>query len=77
MPVTAGTLTFNSSSAVHDSRIAGDHAASLPGHAAIEVLDGSHEISANLVLAANTDVTVSNAADTLTLSGNISGPGMG
>ena len=32
-------------------------------------------ISANLILAGTTDVTVSNAGDTLTLSGTVSGPG--
>jgi autotransporter-associated beta strand protein len=74
--VTAGTLTLNSAAKY---TIAGPQTIRLQstvGDAAINVAGGSHEISANLVLAGNTDVTVSNAADQLTLSGNISGTGL-
>ncbi len=74
--VTAGALVFDSS---NQYTIAGSQAITLqasPGNAAIDVVNGSHAISTPLILASATDVTVSNAADTLTLSGNISGAGM-
>ncbi len=77
MAVTAGTLTFNS---VAKYTLAGPQTITLQssaGDAALNVVYGTHEISANLVLAANTDVTVTNPTDQLTLSGGISGPGFG
>ena len=73
--VTAGALVFDNS---NKYTIAGFQAITLqasPGNAAIVVVNGSHSISAPLILASDMDVTVSNAADTLTLSGNISGAG--
>jgi autotransporter-associated beta strand protein len=44
--------------------------------AAINVAGGSHEIAAPLVLGSSLDITVANAADTLTISGGVSGRGM-
>src|SRR5262249_25883934 len=44
--------------------------------ASINVAAGSHEIAAPLILASDTDVTVSGATNALTLSGGVSGSGM-
>jgi autotransporter-associated beta strand protein len=44
--------------------------------ATIDVATGSHEIAAPLALASDTDVTVTNATDMLTLSGGVAGSGM-
>ena len=74
--VAAGALTFNNASRY---TIAGPQAITLqasPVDATIHVADGSHTISAPLILASATDVIVDNAGDTLTLSGNVSGAGM-
>lgn len=73
IPVTVGSLTFNSTTAY---TISGSQAVTLlanSGDAAINLANGSHLISAPLIFAGNTDVTVSNSANTLTLSGSISG----
>ena len=72
--VTVGTLTFNNTNTY---TISGPGTITLQvggGNAAINVTNGSHEISAPLILGSDTDVTVSNAGDTMKLSGNISGP---
>ena len=72
--VTAGTLTFNNANAY---TVSGPGTITLQvgaGNAAINVTNGSHEISAPLILGSDTDVTVGNAGDTMKLSGNISGP---
>jgi uncharacterized repeat protein (TIGR03803 family)/autotransporter-associated beta strand protein len=74
--VAAGALTFNNASRY---TIAGPQAITLqasPVDATIHVAEGSHTISAPLILASATDVIVDNAGDTLTLSGNVSGAGM-
>jgi hypothetical protein len=44
--------------------------------AAINVTSGSHSISADIMLASPTTVTISNAGDALTLSGNVFGSGL-
>ena len=45
------------------------------GNPAIVDLNGSHQITAPVILSGTTDVTVTNALDTLTLSGNVSAAG--
>ena len=73
---TAGTLTFNN--AAFGYVLSGSQTLTLQtpsGNAAIQVLAGRHQISASLALASNTDVTVTNPTDSLTLAGNISGTG--
>ena len=77
MAVTVGTLIFNNA---NKYTISGSQTLTLQassGDAAIQVINGTHELAAPLVLASNTDVTVSNAADTLIISGAISGTGTG
>ena len=74
--VTAGTLTFNSAAKYTIAGLQAITLQSTVGDAAINVAGGSHEISANLVLVGNTDVTVINATDQLTLSGGLSGTGI-
>ena len=73
IPVTLGSLTFSSTAKYS---IAGPQTITLQAttDAAI-VVAGNHVISANLVLASNTDVTVTNPTDQLTLGGNIAGTG--
>ena len=71
--VTAGGLTFNSTPAY---TIAGSRSITLQaslGDAILNVVNGSHAISAPLVLASNTDVTFINPGNSLTISGSISG----
>ena len=75
-PVTVGTLLFANSA--HGFTLSGSNSitmSSLSSTAAITVNNGTHEISAPIVLVSDTTVTVANAADTLTLSGDISGTG--
>ena len=74
--VTLGTLTLNGP---HTYFVSGSNALTMQVSgtiAAINVASGSHEIAAPVVLASSTDVTVANPADTLTISGVISGSGM-
>ena len=76
VPVTLGTLALNGP---HSYRFSGPNALTLQvsgAIAAINVGSGSHEIAAPVVLASNSDITVANPADTLTISGGISGSGM-
>jgi autotransporter-associated beta strand protein len=76
VPATLGTLTLNGA---HSYRVTGPSALTMqvsPTIAAINVGSGSHEIAAPIVLASSTDITVANPADTLTISGGISGSGM-
>ncbi len=75
-PVTLGSLTMSSS---QKYTISGPNALILQVSttiASINVAAGSHEIAAPLILARDTDITVANATDTLTLSGGIFGSGM-
>ena len=75
-PITLGSLTINSS---QKYTISGPNALIMQVSntvASINVAAGSHEIAAPLILASDTDITVTNAADTLTLSGSVFGSGM-
>ncbi len=75
IPVTVGSLNFSSTAKY---TIAGPQTITLqatPSDAAIGC-SGAHVISANLALASNTDVTVTNPTDQLTLSGAVSGAGV-
>jgi autotransporter-associated beta strand protein len=76
VPVTLGILNL---SGPHSYRVGGPSALTMQVGstiAAINVTGGSHEIAAPVVLASSTDITVTNAADTLTISGGSSGSGM-
>ncbi len=73
---TVGALTFNNASASYE--IAQGTGGSLVinggvGSGSISDTAGSHLISAPVVLNSNTSVSVTNATDTLTISGNITG----
>ena len=75
-PVTLGSLTFDSP---QKYLVGGSNALTMQASSAIATIDvatGSHEIAAPLILASDTDITVTNAADTLTLSGGVGGSGM-
>jgi fibronectin-binding autotransporter adhesin len=75
-PVTLGSLTIDSP---HKYLVGGPNALTMQVSSAIATIDvatGSHEIAAPLILASDTDITVANAADTLTLSGGVAGSGM-
>ena len=75
-PITLGSLAFDSSAKYV---VSGSSSLTMQVSATIAAIDdanGSHEIAAPLVLASDTDITVANTADTLTLSGGIAGPGM-
>jgi autotransporter-associated beta strand protein len=75
-PVTLGSLTFDSP---QKYLVGGSNALAMQASSAIATIDvatGSHEIAAPLILASDTDITVANAADTLTLSGGVGGSGM-
>ncbi len=75
-PITLGSLTINSS---QKYTISGPNALIMQVSntiASINVAAGSHEIAAPLILASDTDITVTNAADTLTLGGSVFGSGM-
>ena len=74
-PVTVGTIIFDN--AAHSYSLVGSGSnsitmSSLSGEASIIVNNGSQEISAPIMLASDTTVTVASATDTLTLSGDIS-----
>jgi autotransporter-associated beta strand protein len=76
VPVTLGTLELNGP---HSYRVSGPNALTMQVSgtiAAINVGSGSHEIAAPVVLTSSSDITVANSADTLTISGGISGSGM-
>ncbi len=73
--MTVGSLTFNSTNAY---TLSGSQSVTLlanSGDATVNVTTGSHSILGPMILAGNTDVTVSSSASTLTLGGNISGTG--
>jgi autotransporter-associated beta strand protein len=76
-PKTVGTINFNNS---NKYTIAGvgitmqTFTADVP---TINVIHGSHEIAAQLTLTADTNVVVNNLADSLTLSYDIAGAGVG
>ena len=73
VPVTLGTLTLAGSAKY---LVSGSNPLTMQTSSAIAAIDatlGSHEIAAPIVMASDTDVTVANAADTLTFSGGISG----
>ncbi len=72
IPVTVGSLTFSSTAKY---TIAGPQTITLQATSndAAIVVAGAHVISANLALASNTDVTVTNPTDQLTLGGEITG----
>ena len=75
-PVTLGSLTIDSP---QKYLVGGPNALTMQVArriATIDVATGSHEIAAPLILASDTDITVTNAADTLTLSGGVGGSGM-
>jgi len=79
-PVTVGTILFDNAAYSYTLAGSGGNSitmSSLSGTAAITVNHGTHQISAPIVLASNTTVTVANLTDTLTLSGDISGTGTG
>jgi autotransporter-associated beta strand protein len=70
-----GTIIFDN--AAHSYTLVGSGSnsitmSSLSGEASITVNHGSHEISAPIMLASDTTVTVASASDSLTLSGDIS-----
>jgi autotransporter-associated beta strand protein len=73
---TAGTLTFDN--AANSYTLAGTGTLTLAttqGDAAVQVLSGTHSISANVVLNSNSDVVVSGTGDLLTLGGEVNGSG--
>jgi autotransporter-associated beta strand protein len=72
--VTVGTVTFNNSNKYTVSGSTIGMAVSA-GSAAINVDNGSHEISAPLTLTSSANVTVTSNTSTLTLSGPIGGTG--
>jgi autotransporter-associated beta strand protein len=74
---TVGAITFNSTSPYTISSGTGGTLTLNNGTSAATITDsgGAHMISAPLVLASNTSVTVVNHGDSVTLSGNISGTG--
>jgi autotransporter-associated beta strand protein len=75
-PITLGSLAINSG---QKDSIVGSNALTMQvssAIASINVAAGSHEIAAPVVLASDTDITVTGATNTLTLSGGISGSGM-
>ncbi len=79
-PVTVGTIIFSNSADSYTLIGGGSNSitmSSLSGEAAITVNHGTHKISAPIVLASNTMLTVADATDTLTLNGGISGTGTG
>src|SRR5205085_540046 len=74
---TVGSLTFNNSNASYTVAQGGagdtltfDNSTS---QAVLNTVNGSHVISAPVTLNSNLAVTVSNAADTLTMSGQVNG----
>ena len=74
------TVTFDSAHAYTLAQGTGTGALTLKGNggpAAVTVSNGSHTVSAPLILATNAGVAVTHAADTLTVSGAISGNGLG
>lgn len=74
-PKTVGTVQFNNA---NDYTVAGASILSLnatTGNAGIEILAGSHAITAPLSLDDSLDLTLASAANTLTLTGNITGAG--
>ncbi len=75
IPVTVGSLSFSSTAKY---TIAGPQTITLQASSndAAIVVAGAHVISANLALASNTDVTVTNPTDQLTLGGEIAGTGV-
>ncbi len=72
---TAGTLTFDNANSYTLSGSGLLTLATTQGDAVIQVLSGSHSISANMTLSSNTDVIVSGTGSLLTLSGSLGGPG--
>ncbi|HEV3417589.1 MAG TPA: autotransporter-associated beta strand repeat-containing protein, partial [Pirellulales bacterium] len=75
LPVVLGTLSMGSS---QKYTVSGASALTMQvsaSIAAIDVTGGSHEIAAPVVLASDTDITVQNAADMLTISGPVGGSG--
>jgi autotransporter-associated beta strand protein len=74
-PKTVGSMNFSNSTTSYN--ITGSSAVTLnnsgSGNATILDGTGNHSISAPLSLASDTDITVANAANTLTISGAISG----
>jgi len=79
-PVTVGAIVLDNAAHQYTLTGNGDNSitmSNLSGDAAITVNHGTHVISAPLVLACNTTVTVANASDMLTLGGDISGTGAG
>jgi autotransporter-associated beta strand protein len=78
-PVTLGAILFDNAhrytlTGTSDNPITMNN---LSGAAAITVNNGTHEIAAPIELATNATVTVTNVADTLTLSGDITGTDTG
>jgi autotransporter-associated beta strand protein len=75
LPVTLGTLSMDSS---QKYTVSGASALTMQvsaAIAAINVTGGGHEIATPVVLASDTDITLQNASDTLTVSGPVSGGG--
>ena len=72
-PITLGRIVFDNAKKY---TLAGSSAVTLnvaSGNAAVEVLTGSHEIAAPLTLASPSEFRVARTADTLTITGPISG----
>ena len=72
---TAGTLTFDNANSYTLSGSGRLTLSTTQGDAAIQVLSGTHSISANIMLSSSTDVIVSGTGSLLTLSGSLGGPG--
>jgi fibronectin-binding autotransporter adhesin len=73
---TVGTLSFNNSAASYSIEPGSGGVLTLNNNtssAAVNDASGSHTIAADVVLASDTSITVTNAADALTISGAISG----
>ncbi|MEI8372366.1 MAG: autotransporter-associated beta strand repeat-containing protein [Planctomycetota bacterium] len=73
------TLTFNNTASGSYTVAQGSGGSLLfsanSGSAAVNVTAGSHQVSAPVTLASTTNVTVTNEADSLTLSGDVTGSG--
>src|SRR5207249_4228539 len=73
---TVGSITFNNSAASYTiAQGTGGNLIIDGGASSGSIIDssGNHTISAPVVLVSNTTASVTNAADSLTISGNVSG----
>ena len=77
-PVSLGALTFNNSAAAYTLTAGSGGTLDMnsgAGTAAITVVNGNHVVAAPLTLDSDANVTISNAGDSLALSGPIGGSG--